>query len=225
MLFFTSLLHVLGNRGQKALKGNATEGGKDSACQGAIKTELLPQARWTGSQGDPTAHPTALEQGKWDRHGDGTSKVLDHKAVSQQGGRHPSRSGPTATRQPHIDKQQPRSSQEVSPGWGIRSQPGGSITKLGMAVPQLETSTPSAQLRQGGSRLPQLSLNRAAESMGEGGGPRWGWSEPLTLISALRALTLLSYLCLLSYLLSVGVLFMENQSNLEPVCLETIIML
>jgi len=36
-----------------------------------------------------------------------------------------------------------------------------------MAVPQPETSTPSAQLRQAGHRFPGPSLNSAAESMGE----------------------------------------------------------
>ena len=213
MLFFTSLLHALEKKGKKALAGkaNLNRSWKGFCLPGSSKNRSAPSGKVSWKPRDPTAHPTVLEQGKQDRQR-WSKQGSDHKAVSQQGGSQPLRSGlrsgPTITRQAHTDKGEPRSSQEVSPGWGLRSQPGSSITKQGMAVTQLETRTPSAQLKQVQNRPSGLSLNRAAGSMGEGGGPRWGWSGPLTLTSALRALTLLSYLHLPSHLLSVGVLFM-----------------
>lgn len=218
MLFFTSLLHVLWRKESPYRWGKGQQKLQRILLQSLARTGLPPHRRRAGSKGIP--HPTPTTWSRLTEHRDKFKKDPDHKTVSQRGGsqllRSDLQSGPT-TIQPTLTGD--------SQGQAKKSAQGGRLHY--MAVTWLETITPPGSAQ--GNRPCGLNLNRASGSMGEGRGPSWsgprGWLGPWTLFKALRALTLLSYLYLPSLLLSVCVLFMQTQPNLETACLETTIVL
>lgn len=119
MLFFASLLHALWRKESPYRWGKGQQKLERILLEPLATVGMLPHRRWAGRKGIPHRAPTT-----WARqaeHRDKFKKDPDHKTVSQQGGgqllRSDLRSGPTTTLQAHTEREQPRSSQEVSPGW------------------------------------------------------------------------------------------------------------